>query len=345
MKVQLHLVVTLEEVVQVGPLIDANVCELFSDLLFEVLVTEIKLTFLKFLKDVPREVERKNLLPLCLKFPAKFCSLQDPLCQRKLIFQGLDAIPGIHCQVGKALLALRSEMVHLRFELLKMLGNVVFLSAELLVPLLAFLSILSDLLLPMLDRCLHSLYLPQPPLNLVAQRCITAQVILVLGGTVFCRSLVVLQLVFAPGASVFDLLLQARSHLVVFLDVLVTNDLELGLVIRNIRRFAVFLLTLHLLYDQGKLAFFQSMSFLNVLALNSKLLLKCCNIAFELFIQREKPALLYLQEAVDIEEVASNSHLVLLLGFIQVSVQHLEDGILAVHVPLMVLRNDLDLLL
>lgn len=80
------LVVPLKEIVQVGPLIDANVCELLSDFLFEVLhtcssteacpkeprraarnpkqarpgesakakvlISELELTFLKFLEDV-----------------------------------------------------------------------------------------------------------------------------------------------------------------------------------------------------------------------------------------------------------------------------------------------------
>jgi hypothetical protein len=44
-------------------------------------------------------------------------------------------------------------------------------------------------------------------------------------------------------------------------------------------------------------------------------------------------------------QVISQSHLVLLLGLIQVSINHLQDGILGVHLSVMVLLVNLHLLL
>ena len=51
-----------------------------------------------------------------------------------------------------------------------------------------------------------------------------------------------------------------------------------------------------------------------------------------------------LEELVHVDEVGAKRHLQLLLGLFQVAVKHLQNRILAVHVSLMVLRNNLNVL-
>mmetsp|Transcript_62615 Transcript_62615/g.149378 ORF Transcript_62615/g.149378 Transcript_62615/m.149378 type:complete len:351 (-) Transcript_62615:449-1501(-) len=271
--VQLHLVEALEEVVKISPLVDAHVRKLLLDFLSKVLIAEFQLALFELLQDVTGEVKWKNLLTLRFKLPAQLRCLQYAFGQGQLIFQRLDAVPRIHGQIRQALLALGSEVIHLRLQLLEVLGDVVFLCTQLLVPLLALLPVLGNLLLPVLDCSLHPLYLSEPSFNLVAQGGILFQVVLVVGCTGLRGPFVGQQLVFTPCSGLFDLLLQAGAHLVIFLNVLVANELELALVVRDVSLFSILLLALNLLHDQRQLSLLEGVPFLDVLAFNSELLL------------------------------------------------------------------------
>jgi len=59
----------------------------------------------------------------------------------------------------------------------------------------------------------------------------------------------------------------------------------------------------------------------------------------------QEAALLDLQEPVHVQQVASDSDLMLLLGLIKVTVEHLQDGIFPVNISVVILRDDLNLLL
>jgi hypothetical protein len=51
-----------------------------------------------------------------------------------------------------------------------------------------------------------------------------------------------------------------------------------------------------------------------------------------------------VDEAVDVAQVLAQGHLVLLLRLVHIAIQHLQHGVLAIHVALMALGNDLHVL-
>ncbi len=51
-----------------------------------------------------------------------------------------------------------------------------------------------------------------------------------------------------------------------------------------------------------------------------------------------------VDEAVNVAQVLAQGHLVLLLRLVHIAIQHLQHGVLAVHVALMALGNDLHVL-
>mmetsp|Transcript_19219 Transcript_19219/g.30694 ORF Transcript_19219/g.30694 Transcript_19219/m.30694 type:complete len:268 (-) Transcript_19219:150-953(-) len=226
-----------------------------------------------------------------------------------------------------------------------MLRDVVPLLLQLCITLLAFSAVLGYFLLPVLDGALHALYLSQPPLNLLAESGVPLQEGLVLGRVALRGCLILLQLLFAPGSCVLNHLLQIRLHLVILLDILVLDELKLRLMVRDVCLLAVLLVALDLLDDERKLTLLESMLLLDVLALDAELLHESGYVSAEFIVQRKQPALLDLKQAVHVQQVAPHSHLVLLLRFIKVSVQHLKDRILSVDVSLVILRDDFHLLL
>mmetsp|Transcript_117653 Transcript_117653/g.344546 ORF Transcript_117653/g.344546 Transcript_117653/m.344546 type:complete len:301 (+) Transcript_117653:440-1342(+) len=224
--VQLDLVEPLEEVVKVGPLIDAYVCELLPDLLLQVVIAEVEIALLKLVEEVTGEVEGQDLLTLSLELATELGCLDDLLCQAKLIFQGFDAVPCILREVNQPFLFLCPELVHLRLQFLEVLSYMVLLSLELLIPLLTLLTILLDLQLPVLDGRRHALHLPQPPLYLLAEVGVAREELDVLGCAALGGVLVELELLLALCSSLLNLLFEARPHLVVILDVPVADELE-----------------------------------------------------------------------------------------------------------------------
>mmetsp|Transcript_37915 Transcript_37915/g.90048 ORF Transcript_37915/g.90048 Transcript_37915/m.90048 type:complete len:206 (+) Transcript_37915:1336-1953(+) len=83
---------------------------------------------------------------------------------------------------------------------------------------------------------------------------------------------------------------------------------------------------------------------LDLRALRVKLLLEGLEVRVELFLQRLHPEVLQVQEALHDPQVPPERELVLLLGVLEVAVEHLDDGVLAVDLALMVLAQDLDVL-
>ena len=87
------------------------------------------------------------------------------------------------------------------------------------------------------------------------------------------------------------------------------------------------------------------MSPCNVFLFNVVLLFKDAHIAFELLIKASHARLLESDEIVDVDEMIAKSHLVLLLSLVEVTVEHLQDGIFGINFSVVVLLVDLNLLL
>jgi hypothetical protein len=68
-------------------------------------------------------------------------------------------------------------------------------------------------------------------------------------------------------------------------------------------------------------------------------------VALKFFVKSLKAGLLELDQVIDVDEVVPERHLVLFLSLVQVSVEHLEDGVLGVDFSVMVLLINLNFLL
>jgi len=84
---------------------------------------------------------------------------------------------------------------------------------------------------------------------------------------------------------------------------------------------------------------------LDVLALHIVLSLDDVHVADEFLVKTAKTALLESNEVIDVDEVVSQSHLVLLFSLIQVTIVHLNHSFLGVDLSIMILLVDLDVFL
>ena len=87
------------------------------------------------------------------------------------------------------------------------------------------------------------------------------------------------------------------------------------------------------------------MSLLNVLTLPVVLILDDINVAFEFLVEAAKATLLECDEVIDVDEMVSQGHLVLFLGFIQVTIVHLHHSFFSINLSVVILLVDLDVFL
>ena len=86
------------------------------------------------------------------------------------------------------------------------------------------------------------------------------------------------------------------------------------------------------------------MSLLNILPLTIVLTLDNLNIHLKLLMQTSKSGILQINEIINMDQVIPQSHLVLLLSLVQITIQHLKDSILRINLSIMVLLEDLNVL-
>lgn len=79
--------------------------------------------------------------------------------------------------------------------------------------------------------------------------------------------------------------------------------------------------------------------------LSHELILKNSNISSELFLETHHTRLLNFQQCLDMDQMVTNSNLILVLSLIQVFVQHLDESFLRIKLSLIVLWVDVDLVL
>lgn len=84
---------------------------------------------------------------------------------------------------------------------------------------------------------------------------------------------------------------------------------------------------------------------LDVLALHVVLSLDDVNVTDEFLVKTAKTTLLESDEVINMDEMVSQSHLVLLFSLIQVTIVHLNHSFLGVNLSIMILLVDLDVFL
>lgn len=90
---------------------------------------------------------------------------------------------------------------------------------------------------------------------------------------------------------------------------------------------------------------FEVMSLLDVFALTIILVFDDLNITLELFMKTTETTLLEGDQVIDVDEMVSQSHLVLLFSFIEITIVHLDHSFLGVNLSVVVLLVDLDVFL
>jgi len=83
----------------------------------------------------------------------------------------------------------------------------------------------------------------------------------------------------------------------------------------------------------------------DLIFLRIELPLDDAHIALKLLMEPGKPRLLELDKIVDVDQVVAQRHLILLLSFIQITIEHLQNRILSVNLTIVVLLENLNFLL
>ena len=85
------------------------------------------------------------------------------------------------------------------------------------------------------------------------------------------------------------------------------------------------------------------MSLLHFLSLSEVFLFEDVDVSPELFHETLDPGLLDGEKSVDVDEVVSDGDLILVVGFVEVFIKHLNEGFFGVELSLIVLGVDIDL--
>lgn len=69
------------------------------------------------------------------------------------------------------------------------------------------------------------------------------------------------------------------------------------------------------------------------------------DVSVKFFLEAAESRVLKVDQVVDVDKVVAEGHLVLLLGFVEVAIQHLQDGVFGIDFAVVVLLVNLDVLL
>mmetsp|Transcript_17759 Transcript_17759/g.45920 ORF Transcript_17759/g.45920 Transcript_17759/m.45920 type:complete len:311 (-) Transcript_17759:4-936(-) len=153
------------------------------------------------------------------------------------------------------------------------------------------------------------------------------------------------------GVRCVEVLLDSLDHAlervaqhVVVLSVAVLDLLALsvGLLPRVFLRLVV--LALHQRHDLEQLLLVRRVRADNLSALISKLRRQLGEILLELELELLGTLRMQLEQPIHSLQMRAQRHLILLLGLLEIAVEHLDDCILAIDLALVILRDDLDLL-
>mmetsp|Transcript_22423 Transcript_22423/g.53224 ORF Transcript_22423/g.53224 Transcript_22423/m.53224 type:complete len:443 (-) Transcript_22423:248-1576(-) len=348
--VEQHLVVPLEEVVEVVPLLDhVTVLARGGGLQVDgrglqrlAQVGGVGGRLLLLLDG--GLVEGQHLLALRLELTGELGEAQDALGLLELGLQRLERRLRVDDELLQPPALALAELVHARLELLEVARDGVLLLAQRAVALVALALVGGELGLPVRQRVLQPLQLAHLHLDrLGALLVLDGEVLEVLRALLGGGHVVGVRRVEVP-LELLDEPLEREAQHVVLLRVLALDLLAVR--VELLPRLALLLveLGLHERHDVEHLLLVLGVPRQNLARLRAKLLDELLQIPLELKLDAPDLGIVQVDQPVDHEQVRAQRHLVLLLRVLEVPVEHLDDGVLAVDFPLVVLRDDLDLL-
>ena len=155
---------------------------------------------------------------------------------------------------------------------------------------------------------------------------------------------VLLELDFKSVIQEINLLDQVHLHCLSFFNVLVTSLFFFGKEVVLDQTHLLGLLLMDSLNHLLELLGLSVMCASNISFLAIILLLENTDITLKLLVKTTHARLLQSYKVVDVDQMVSERHLVLLLSLIKISIKHLQDCILSVDLTIVVLLEDLNLL-
>ena len=333
--IEMHLVVALVEVVKLLKLVvrvRINSNNLIDHLLRLLLGVGIAL------------VEWKDLFFLSFELTAELSCLQNALTKALVASKSLHALQTVGHESAQMLLLLLTELLHLLFEVVVVVHDCGTLTFESIVTIVVFTLDLRGLeskslglLLYTVDRKGHRLDVSGRPIVAVEKLRVHKSLWL---GLVH----VLLETDFEGVVEVVNLLDEIHLHSLLLLNILVT-----GLLLLSKEGF-VDLLELGLfLFLNGvdhltELSGLRLVSTGDIRLLPVILFLENADVSVEFFLKTTHARALKINQVIDVNQMVSKGHLILFLGFVEVTIKHLKDSILGIDLTIVVLLVDLNLL-
>ena len=334
--VKVHLVVTLVEVVKllefvVGVRVDSDdLVDLLVRLLLGIWV---------------RLVEREDLFFFSLKLAAQFCRLEDALAKSLVATKRLHTVQTVGSQRAKMLLFLAAKLRHLFLEVMIVLHDSVALTLESCIPVITLTLDLSSFECKSLSLLLDAIDLRLHVSDGFGRLLVVVEQLRVEESLRLCLVHVLLERDLEGIVKVVDLFDQVHLHGFLLLNVLISRLLFFGEeVVLDHAEFA------DLFFFDGLDHLSELLSLGIVSSGDIRLLaviffLQNADISLEFFVKASHARLLEGNQVIDVNKMVSESHLVLLLGLIEVTIEHLKNGILCIDLSIMILLVDLNLLL
>ena len=334
--VQVHLVVALVEVVKLLELIVG--VWIYTNYLLDSL--------LRILLSVRvRLVEGKHLFFLSFQFTAKLSCLEDTLTETLVALQCLHAFQTIGYEGAQVLLLGIPQLRHFLLQLMVVSDDGVSLAPQCIVTIVIFPLELLGLEGEPLRLLLHTIDVLLQALDLLRRLVVAGEKLRVKLGLGLCLVHVLLEINLELVVMIVDLLDQFHLHRLLLLDILVPDLLLLG------QECLVHGLELGLLLLVDSLDHLPELLRLGVVApgdvrlLPIVFILEDANIALKFLVQATHSAFLQSDQVIDVNQVVPQGHLVLFFGLVEVTIKHLQDGILGIDLSIVVLLVNLYLLL
>mmetsp|Transcript_6712 Transcript_6712/g.16210 ORF Transcript_6712/g.16210 Transcript_6712/m.16210 type:complete len:469 (+) Transcript_6712:153-1559(+) len=335
--VEQHLVVPLEELVHVVPLLDRLAVGPQGVAAEGVCLGHEVVGDGGVLLGDDYGVEGEDLLAVRLELAVELRVPEDGLGPLLLRVERRDALARRYAHLHQARPLLVPHLVHPRLELLKVPRDLVPLLLHQAVAVVALLHVASNLHPPVRQRVLQPLQPLELRLDRLGARPVLLRQVAKLLRPLPRRLVVGLGGVCKVVLESLDLRLEHQLEHVPVLEVLVLELLAVGIEVLLRVRLRVLELLLDELDDVHELALGGGVLGDDVGPLRLKVVLELPDLGLKLALQLPHLGVVQVNQRVHVLQVAPQRHLVLLLRLVQVAVEHLDDGVLHVDLPLVVL--------
>mmetsp|Transcript_27850 Transcript_27850/g.75299 ORF Transcript_27850/g.75299 Transcript_27850/m.75299 type:complete len:413 (+) Transcript_27850:1299-2537(+) len=234
------------------------------------------------------------------------------------------------------------KVVHVRLEVAVVAAHDLLFTAQRAVAVLPLPRVCGDLCAPVCERLLQLDQLAHALLNHTRRLGIIAGEVLEGLGAMLCTLQVRPVCLLKMALQLLYNALQLDLEHIVLFTISVLDLFTLGLKVLSKLVVHVSKLLLHRCDDVGHVLALPHMGIYDLRALHFKLLLERFQVLRKISLQRFHALVLQIHEALHHQHVRAYRHAILLLCLLQVSIEHLHDGILPVHFSLMVLTQYLD---